>query len=383
MAALISIALLLCTERRVDRRGECCVRVTDFSLEGRMPQRCTFAQQLADGSWDWQSRMFRPQSGCSLELLDLDLMRRCVADRTLTFLGDSAMRDLAMSMASLLAGVRIIDAEDRSLGQPNWRPDVWESVHPARKGIMHALLNESARSKKTDGSRGSYTDPTHRWTIRAYHDLPRAVHWPAIERIVRAPLTEEGVSFVQLGIHDTNPRISELGNASLGWRLDPLNSFTHGPVFQPFLDHWCEIEQHQQRQLGPASTALPPYEQRTKVTKHRTGSRRDASIRRMLPATPPSPLVWMTANEQCRAKKPRKWRYQAALVHAANRAAAAAAAAVGVPVVDWWGLYTNETERCRTTTDGVCYSPPCLTLRAHIVHTPCARPRPTRPVGGQ
>ena len=78
-------------------------------------------------------------------------------------------------------------AEERSLGQPNWRPSEWEGIHPARKGIMHALLNESARNKKTDGSRGSFTDAVHGWTVRAIHDVPRAVHWPEIARLARGP----------------------------------------------------------------------------------------------------------------------------------------------------------------------------------------------------
>jgi len=104
------------------------------------------------------------------------------------------MRDLAMATASLLAGVPIEAAEERSLGQPNWQPAVWEANHAARKGIMQALLNESARSKQTDGSHGSYTDDMHGWTIRAFHDLPRAIHWADIPRLSRSYPPSHGVS---------------------------------------------------------------------------------------------------------------------------------------------------------------------------------------------
>ena len=245
-----------------------------------------------------------------------------------------------MATASLLAGCPVNLAEDRSLGQPNWRPAEWEGIHPARKGIMQALLNESARNKKTDGSRGSFTDAVHGWTVRAIHDVPRAVHWPEIERLARGPphAHDGGVSFVQLSIHDTNPKVSELGTDSLRWRTEPLESWTHGPVFQPYLDHWCAVQHDVER-------------------RHRSLSGRPI----------PAPLVWVTANEQCRAKKPRKWRYQAELIRAANRASAEAAQQTGVPLLDWSHFHTNESETCKGTTDGVHHRQWLEHVRAAIV----------------
>jgi len=341
---------------------------------------CSFAQQLTGPvTWDMQHRSIELRnSRCSLNLpLDLDRTRRCLAHRTITFLGDSEVRDLAMAMASLLSGVTVAEAEERSLGQPNWRPDIWEGVHPARHGIMRALLNESATRKKTDGSRGSWTDPEHGWTIRAYHDLPRSVHWHAIARILHEPLSmrhktgtarqspsqsADGVSFVQLGIHDTNSKISELGSAALRWRDEPLERWTHGPVFQPFLDHWCDLHQRASNLHHPAATSTR--------ARHAPGtSASDPALlkstkwtTKWTPLSPPpeaaaslmtAPLIWMTANEQCKAKKPRKWRYQVELIRAANLASASAGSDVGVPVLDWWPLYANETHRCQLTTDGV------------------------------
>lgn len=299
------------------------------------PPPCTFSRQVGVADVDWLQHKMSARD-CTLTLRPLSTMRTCLAGRTLTFIGDSAMRDLAMATASLLAGVSVAAAEERSLGQPNWRPDVWEAHHPARAGIMQALLNESARSKKTDGSRGTYTDARHGWTVRALHDLPRAVHWPDIQRIARSkPATSKygGVSFVQLAIHDTNPKISEMGSGSMRWKRDPLESWTHGAVFQPFLDHWCAVEGE-----GPRGRVPPP-----------------------------SPLVWVSANEQCKAKKPRKWRYQAELITAANRASAEAARQTGVPMLDWSRLYVNETETCKGTTDGV---PTAQSKRACTEHIP-------------
>ena len=334
--------------------------------------RCSFAQQLSGPvTWDMQRRSIELRNArCSLNLpLDLDRAHRCLAHRTITFLGDSEVRDLAMAMASLLSGVTVAEAEERSLGQPNWRPDIWEGVHPARRGIMRALLNESATRKKTDGSRGSWTDPEHGWTIRAYHDLPRSVHWRAIARILHESSSlrhksADGVSFVQLGIHDTNSKISELGSAALRWRDEPLERWTHGPVFQPFLDHWCDLHDQRARsnlQHHPASgsstrashasgtPASDPALRSTKwATKWAPWSPPPAAAASLMP-----PLIWMTANEQCKAKKPRKWRYQVELIRAANLASASAGSDVGVPVLDWWPLYANETHRCQLTTDGV------------------------------
>jgi len=278
---------------------------------------CSFAHQVGTTDVDWARRKMVPRS-CTLEIRTLNIWRTCLARRTLTFLGDSAMRDLAMATASLLAGVPIEAAEERSLGQPNWQPAVWEANHAARKGIMQALLNESARSKQTDGSHGSYTDDMHGWTIRAFHDLPRAIHWADIPRLSRSYPPSHGVSFVQLSIHDTNAKISELGSAALQWKSSPDENWTHGKVFQPYLNHWCAVELERRR-------------------GHPT----------------PVPLVWMTANEQCKAKKPRKWRYQAELIHAANRATVEAAERAGVPLLDWSALWVNESQKCAATTDGV------------------------------
>ena len=286
---------------------------------------CSFAHQVGAGGLEmhWRARTW-VSPACALTLRPLPTLRKCLRGRTLTFIGDSVVRDFAMAIASHLAGVPIEAAEERSLGQPNWKPEAWEGVHPARRGIMRALLNESARNKKTDGSRGVYTDGAHDWTVRAFHDVPRAVHWggrAGIRHILRELRVRRDTAFVQLGIHDTNSRISELGSASTRWKAEPEERWVHGPVFQPYLDHWCERSAAGGR-VGGGQHASPP-------------------------------LVWMTANEQCKEKKPRKWRYQAEIVRSINRASVAAAAAAGTPLLDYSRLWRNETERCKATTDGV------------------------------
>ena len=170
--------------------------------------------------------------------------------------------------------------------------------------------------------------------------------------------------FVGLGIHDTNSAISEKvgAAAAMRWKADPL-AWTHGPVFRPFLDHWCDAAAEATRRARSSAGASGADD----ASCGRDGERGGSSAA----ALPFPPLVWLTANEQCAKRKAAKWRYQAAVMAAANRASLDAAARYGVPILDWNRMLqspaatgaaaaaapgatsTDASDVCRLTLDGV------------------------------
>ena len=151
----------------------------------------------------------------------------------------------------------------------------------------------------------------------------------------------------------------------------------HGSVFQPFIDHWCEATQKAIKE--PMMT-----------TEHA----HDFCHNNPLPYPP---LVWMTANEQCEAAKPAKFRYQVPLIHAVSRAALSAGERYGLPVLEWNTMMTQSrrsinhnvtSDVCRLTLDGVHVPHTVDHLRAAILlhytcgsdgrwRTPCVNPAKT------
>lgn len=107
---------------------------------------------------------------------------------------------------------------------------------------------------------------------------------------------------------------------------------------QPYLDYWCER----------ASTSA------VAATRPRSGSLVHAATEVV------APLMWVVPNEQCKEKKPRKWQYQAAVMHAAANATRMASESAGVPILDWSRMVSGQapmhglaSDTCRQTLDGV------------------------------
>lgn len=105
-----------------------------------------------------------------------------------------------------------------------------------------------------------------------------------------------------MGLHDTmlqkhasNSGASSPFHSSLYWGEHPA-CWVHSNVFQPFLDHLCEM-----------------------IVRDADGPRRAPPN-----PPPPTPVVWVSQNEQCVHKKREKVQFQVALANAINRASRAA-----------------------------------------------------------
>lgn len=155
------------------------------------------------------------------------------------------------------------------------------------------------------------------------------------------------VYFLGLGLHDTNIHRYEAYRTVGIDRWPPMPAcWTHGRVLQPFLDHWCAA-------LGRASRSPPPHA--TPHDAHHTSE-------------PPALAVWITMNEQCEARKTR-YKWQAMVATAANRASRAAASSIGLPLIDLAQLTPSKREACTTTatTDGVHVAQWVDLLRAQLL----------------
>ena len=348
---------------------------------------CSFSVQAGEGSWGQHT--FAPRN-CEVPPLRIAPLRQCLRNKTISFVGDSVMRELALAMASLLDTLGAENAEslNPSLGQPKFNGKCWSGS--AQCAIRRALngptpINQTG-SRGLAGVRGAWTQPALNVTVRSFNDAARAIHWHmphGIRSIVHesrvANRAADEIIFVGLGIHDTNSAISELvgAKAALRWREEP-SSWTHGPVFQPFLDHWCEAMREAASAAGHAAVggsdavAESPTPSACNAGhnrgEHLAGGQHLAGGEHLAggqPATrqtavlPYAPLVWMTANEQCAEKKPSKWRYQAKTMAAANRASVEAGLRFGVPVLDWSATTPHNhsaesrSDACRLSGDGV------------------------------
>jgi len=360
------------------------------------PVACTFANQVSGGEWA-PDQAFVPHTCRLRRPLEAKPLRRCLANRTISFVGDSVMRELGLAMASLLESFGTQAQRGATEWEQRWRVDA-TTGRPTNTAIGASLnrtlrrtLCASSPVRNTAGSRGTWRHPFFGVTLRIFNDASRAVHWGGehgIRRIVsdaraRAIRGEPGagsseVMFVSLGVHDTNTAISERVGAqqAMRWRSDPL-SWTHGPVFRPFLDHWCEAAKAvnhtytPQRTLpsaagaaradvgGGGSGAAGPSRDPSASTSSDAQPSRHAH-RLHEPAAPA--LVWMTTNEQCVPLKPAKWRYQGKIMAAANAASVAAAAHYSVPLVDFngmmggvrdGGMLNSSSVLCKHSLDGV------------------------------
>jgi hypothetical protein len=226
-----------------------------------MTNLCTFSPQagegVTDGACDWARGTFAPR-GCMLPEVSAAGVRRCLRGRTLTFLGDSTVRDFARSLANLLDQMPATDAaHDSSVDASNSSQELgapW--ILSAAKGLpawrpFHPALNQRIqgpgvqRPGAPPGSRGLWNSASHgthhsgvvgalNVTIRSVADVQKADNW---RDIVAEILVQNGrgaglgtsvgghapsggehqrvgsgggnehhhhhVAFVQLGIHDT------------------------------------------------------------------------------------------------------------------------------------------------------------------------------------
>lgn len=311
---------------------------------------CTFANQATSGTWG-PAQSFTP-STCDLRSLEADAVRKCLANRTLTFIGDSVLREFGLGLASLLDSYDTQPQKGESKQDRRWRVHA-ASGRPQNQAVG-AALNRTVRKalsgptplRNTLGSRGSWRHPYFGVTIRNFNDAPRAAHWHGehgIERIVQRAGRGELI-FVGLGVHDTNTQISERvgAAAAMRWRSSPL-SWTHGPVFRPYLDHWCSAAA-----AAAASPAAARREGRGRggglgmPSEDAVATAASCEDDVSTPANSPPLLVWMTTNAQCIPLKPSKWRYQAKIMSAANAASLDAARQYGVPMLDWNGLMRGQ-----------------------------------------
>ena len=161
------------------------------SIETAVPQ-CTFDTQdlSAGGTFDAVDRRYTPPAGtCVFERrITPELARKCMANRSLAFVGDSNMRDFGAAVARFLSGEvpRTAATERMDKYGPGW--GVPDSSH-------------------AEGSFPDADSPAE-WSWRVNVSmLPHVESWSAIRDIVlargkhaEAPLD---LAFVELGCHMT------------------------------------------------------------------------------------------------------------------------------------------------------------------------------------
>ena len=149
-----------------------------------MPPPCSWEHQplqKAPSGWDWVRRSFTSRSCAQHHVASPE---SCLANRSITLMGDSAARDFALALASVLSGVPVATAENETIGMlRRWqnasngtrlpKSHLWESLHPNRRGVMSALYSAiDRRQKPTDvpeggnaQSCGAYTHPQYGWRV--------------------------------------------------------------------------------------------------------------------------------------------------------------------------------------------------------------------------
>lgn len=276
---------------------------------------CSWVNQpraLAQGEWDFHAHSFSPSS-CRLRPIEAAEAAECLRGRKLSFLGDSNIRDLGISVASFLSGVTSEGAEEKILKDLK-KTKAFYTAHPVRSAFIKKLVSEQIRPNQTP----SFTHPTANWTVEVdgmLFDFKSA--WSRLKTLLREGRSAPDLAFVSLGVHSTYLD----GQCAACWESMP-STWTHGRTFQPFLDHLCD------RQLAAS-----------------------AAEQDGVPFNWPA-VAWMTSNSQC-AQKKRRYREQSAQVWAANQATQRAAAALDVPLLDWTPTFFNHTEECAATGDGV------------------------------
>jgi len=75
---------------------------------GSLTRPCSFDDSYC-GDWDLRARQFFPL-GCHYEEITSEMARKCVGNKTLAFIGDSQVRDLAIGLAFLLSGVTALES---------------------------------------------------------------------------------------------------------------------------------------------------------------------------------------------------------------------------------------------------------------------------------
>ena len=318
---------------------------------------CTFETQPTDGTWTGFPHPAFTPANCRIRELTPSLARRCLRNRTLAFVGDSQIRDLAMAVGSFLGGMN--NASSAALhnmvgpSRTAARANQWESVHPGRRGLFYALRPKPPRNGQIRTARYS-SSPDDRaadgYTLLLNEDLYHSSLWPNILDELTAGLSSTAdVVFLGFGLHDT---YLDPGKYAAKWPNQPM-CWTHGRVFQPFLDLWCS---------KAAATAAAKRSTHA-ASASAAGVGRDRLHTNMTPVSTRStehPLVaWVSMNEQCAEKKPnQRHRYQVFQSNAANEASRQAAATIGVPLLDLARSIRNRRHpgsdrACLTTGDGV------------------------------
>ena len=115
-----------------------------FRATGAMLPECSFDAQVGEGAWGQGElhHAFTPR-GCRLRApLSASHLRRCLRNKTLSFAGDSVVRELALAMASLLS-----NASSQTAG---WQlhPGLDTPKHDAPERIARQCLSdEKARAE--------------------------------------------------------------------------------------------------------------------------------------------------------------------------------------------------------------------------------------------
>ena len=278
------------------------------------PPPCTYELQASDAAWDVQARSFTPRN-CRVSRITPRAARQCLHNRTLEFIGDSMVRDLAMAVGSFLGGFDNVSAAsiDRGPGhKETWRALKWEQEHSGRAGLFTTLRPYGKRARAPPAAaanasvdprrvaehtyafrRGARHGPGQSYTLRLNEELYHAATWPQLRALLdrgrdggadgagslsgTSEAKRADVYLIGLGLHDATLHREE----AYRWPVMPA-CWTHGRVFQPYLDYWCAALREPSRE--------PP-----------------------VPREPPALAVWMTMNEQCAAqKKGYKWQVRCA-----------------------------------------------------------------------
>ena len=149
---------------------------------------CSFSVQAGEGSWGQRQPTFVP-GNCAVSPLPVASLRQCLRNKTLSFIGDSVMREMALAMASLLQSLGADDAEDLdpSLGRPKFNGECWSRIGSVPCWIRRQLSGPTPINQTSfrgllgfrglPGVRGAWTHPALNVTVRSFNDAARAVHW--------------------------------------------------------------------------------------------------------------------------------------------------------------------------------------------------------------
>ena len=282
-------------------------------------------------------------------------------NRTLTFVGESSIRDLGFAVASFLSGVTPERAEDfkfQAVGDTGNKSlehesRAWEALgrpDGLYRSLWFTTMPERLGNGQVRGPTGGYTGPGG-WRVRILHHGFYTPHfaWAALTHELK------------------HQRPNSIADAKQLWFVT-LGMHTRG---------WMSAGFDKVKGQYPRSMPFGPF-----VRLH------NATLNNATEPGPRLPLIWVPMNPNCAHKKQSQYRDQAPLVDEANAGAAETARVHGLPFLDTPALFfANDSKAgssrrpdarsvCAASGDGLHFKQWADHLRAQLLlEYLCDRPR--------